>query len=690
MRSRLEVKLTICLGLGLLFFFVSTLHLFQHVSSPHHHEKHLDEMKNKFQLSKEEEGEDVQNTLDHNTTTKRNRSNHKKNIVSQISFNYDNYNSDGNTLQHQKIPFPQSINNEDWETINHPAIDMLPDFQIQKKEFEQLKVPSFWNPPLSSIKDDGEEANAKDEEIDIRTFLGNYGERLITPQEAKLIGSYTKKAKDYDDQEAMISTEEEKTGDDKYVNVVKSVSYVAPPDETMLETIYVSISSYRDYRCPKTIRKLFTQATYPERIRVGIVDQTDLNGEVREGGEDEDSGENGEKIVCGRPRRNCSEHPDDIFCKYSHLIDIHVMDAEMAVGPVFARHIGHRMYRGEYFAMQTDAHMEFVEGWDVDVIEQWKSAKNEMAVLSTYVSDVDDHYDDATGKCISKSVPKMCNTDFDTDFAEKYLNIIMHGQQPEGEPEVIGEPTLHPFWAAGFSFARGHFVVQVPYDQYLPMIFQGEEIIIGLRGFTYGYDYYAPERSVLFHYYSSAPGRSKVKKFWEHQKAYKGVEEASRARLLAISELLPIDERKNGKEEKSGEIMENEEQVKTEEENQGDGGGNEDEEKNNTDIEYVSWEMEWNGIEAKEYGMGKVRTLKKFFDTFGINLVERKVEHHLCRFVGERINAKFLPHMRKDGMGIDYDSISYKFKDPEVYGEIWLNETISVVQPLNFVDKENK
>lgn len=29
-----------------------------------------------------------------------------------------------------------------------------------------------------------------------------------------------------------------------------------------------------------------------------------------------------------------------------------------------------------------------------------------------------------------------------------------------------------PFWAAGFSFSRGHFKVQVPYDGYQPMVFQ--------------------------------------------------------------------------------------------------------------------------------------------------------------------------------------------------------------------------
>ena len=61
--------------------------------------------------------------------------------------------------------------------------------------------------------------------------------------------------------------------------------------------------------------------------------------------------------------KQCNDDPSSsLLCKYSHQIDSYVLDAELAVGPTFARHIGSRMYRGEYFAMQTDAHMEFVTG----------------------------------------------------------------------------------------------------------------------------------------------------------------------------------------------------------------------------------------------------------------------------------------------------------------------------------------
>lgn len=55
--------------------------------------------------------------------------------------------------------------------------------------------------------------------------------------------------------------------------------------------------------------------------------------------------------------------------------------------------------------------------------------------------------------------------------------------------------------------------------------FQGEEMSIGIRGFTIGYDYYAPERSVCFHHYNigkNAAARNRVKHFWENGDLYAG------------------------------------------------------------------------------------------------------------------------------------------------------------------------
>ena len=178
---------------------------------------------------------------------------------------------------------------------------------------------------------------------------------------------------------------------------------------------------------------------------------------------------------------------------------------------------------------------------------------------------------------------------------------------------------LEPFWAAGFSFARGHFVVQVPYDQYLPMVFQGEEINIGLRGFTYGYDYYTMERAVCFHMYAvkeNKAKRKKIKLFWENSGSYAGVGAEAMKRLNGII---------------------------------GMGRPGED----------------YYKEEEKKYGMGKVRTSEKFFKTFGIHTDTETVEQNLCRFVGRPMLAEFKPKLRSNRMGIDYDKITYVFVDPE-------------------------
>jgi hypothetical protein len=151
--------------------------------------------------------------------------------------------------------------------------------------------------------------------------------------------------------------------------------------------------------------------------------------------------------------------------------------------------------------------------WDVDIIEQMEATHNEMAVLTTYLTDVQGSMD-PEGHSLRKTRPIMCDTYYEGSPEDLHLR---HGTQPERLPSIHGSPQLQPWWAAGYSFSRGHFVVNVPYDPYQPMVFQGEEMSIGIRGFTIGYDYYAPERSACFHHYAVGKNkalRNKVKHFW--------------------------------------------------------------------------------------------------------------------------------------------------------------------------------
>jgi [Skp1-protein]-hydroxyproline N-acetylglucosaminyltransferase len=235
-------------------------------------------------------------------------------------------------------------------------------------------------------------------------------------------------------------------------------------------TIYVAIASYRDYQCRDTVTSIFERASHPDRIRVGVIDQID----------------DGEDLHCDAPHELCSVNPEQMLCKYKNQLDVLQVDPLLSVGPVFARHLGHRLYRGEYYYMQSDAHVSFANNWDVDIINQQEATHNEMAVLSTYLSNVEGALDE-NGDSLMNTRPIMCESAFEEGQQSHYLR---HGTQPEGEPGITGSPQLHPFWSAGYSFSRGHFVVNVPYDFYQPLIFQGEEISIGVRGFTIGYDFY--------------------------------------------------------------------------------------------------------------------------------------------------------------------------------------------------------
>jgi len=520
--------------------------------------------------------------------------------------------------------FPISIgtdagtkDDQDWESILHPGTEALQYFTgngnrrfqkkkkklaakdiasllsnnklrgnqekevVRDKEEEEddgyMRVPKLWDPlPYRIIANERDKrsgiitTNAR--ESGVRRYLGNFGQRLMTPVEAKSIGSRIK------------------------VNTTEG--------EVLLETIFVAIASYRDYQCTQTIESVFNRATYPQRIRVGVIDQIHYNKDT----------------PCSTPKNGtCIENPNQAICKYTKQIDYLTINSELSVGPVFARHLGHRLYRGEYFGIQSDAHVEYVKGWDVEIIEQWHSAQNEMAILSTYLSGVEHHIDLETGERISKSRPIMCQSDFEGRGGLKHLR---HGQQPEGVPYIHDMPTLNPFWAAGFSFGRGHFVVNIPYDQHLPWIFQGEEISIGLRGFSYGYDYYSPERAACYHYYHR---KNPPPMFWENSQIYRGSGLYGMNRLNAIIQMLGPSHKTNG------------------------GGETTD----------------WIKTDELKYGIGKVRELSTFFDTFGIDVKKQTVEKHLCKFVGQPMQKKFIPALRSNQMGLDYDKINYRFVDPD-------------------------
>ncbi|KAJ8601587.1 hypothetical protein CTAYLR_010138 [Chrysophaeum taylorii] len=335
------------------------------------------------------------------------------------------------------------------------------------------------------------------------------------------------------------------------------------------DSIFLMIASYRDFQCSETVASALSRADHPERVFVAVVQQNSEGDEP-----------------CEAP-------------------NVFAMDAADATGPVYARHIGSRMYRGEAFAMQVDAHVQFARGWDSSLVDEWLSAGNEMAVLSTYLTDVQ-HSIDANGHSLRKTRPIMCNSDYEGRPPARYLR---HGAQPEEEPVVEGEPMMQPFWAAGFSFGRGHFLQRVPYDCCLPMVFMGEEISIGIRGWTHGYDFYTPEKSVVFHEYAQKSARRhKVHLFFEQQQQQHDTAAESLKRLTALIGMAP-------------------------------------------DV------RDYDATDAQKYGLGTKRRVEDFYRLFLVNTLDRKAQP-LCKFVKTGVMHRAFSRWRLPDGSVDYSRLA--------------------------------
>ena len=78
---------------------------------------------------------------------------------------------------------------------------------------------------------------------------------------------------------------------------------------------------------------------------------------------------------------------------------------------------------------------------------------------------------------------------------------------------------LTAYWGAGFSFSKAHRILAVHNDPFYKYLFDGEEFDIAMRLFTHGYDIYAPQDTVIWHYYSSLETNKKegIPKFWDYQ-----------------------------------------------------------------------------------------------------------------------------------------------------------------------------
>ena len=74
------------------------------------------------------------------------------------------------------------------------------------------------------------------------------------------------------------------------------------------------------------------------------------------------------------------------YCEAGQLRVLYVHETE-ALGPAVARYFTSKLWGGETYYVQVDAHLQFARGWDELYIKDLQLAKSyPKAVLSTYVS----------------------------------------------------------------------------------------------------------------------------------------------------------------------------------------------------------------------------------------------------------------------------------------------------------------
>lgn len=85
-------------------------------------------------------------------------------------------------------------------------------------------------------------------------------------------------------------------------------------------------------------------------------------------------------------------------------------DANKARGPTWARFLQQQLLKDEEFCLQLDSHSLFGANWDTWLIRDWLSTKNERAVLSTYLANIDQIDLQTEEGSTEQTVPHICRT----------------------------------------------------------------------------------------------------------------------------------------------------------------------------------------------------------------------------------------------------------------------------------------
>eukprot|EP00877_Chromochloris_zofingiensis_P003735 jgi/Chrzof1/13362/Cz07g30070.t1 len=248
-------------------------------------------------------------------------------------------------------------------------------------------------------------------------------------------------------------------------------------------TIFVVMPSYRDPECSNTVIDMFAKADNPRRIYVGATE--------------------------ARVNANESCLPES-FNYPSHIKLVH-LPITLQEGHTYSRYLCSKLYQGQDYLLQIDAHTKFIPKWDTILVEMLQRCPSKKPLITHYPFDFNQYL---VGHPL---MPVMCTGRFNERGMFKFDTKVLPIHQ-------VGLRAV-PFVAGGFIFTLGRLFADVPYDPNLPFFWEGEEFLYSVRMWTNGYDFFTPDNNAVFHQYAKGLNRPKV---WTEKQA-----EGWHARMLS-------------------------------------------------------------------------------------------------------------------------------------------------------------
>lgn len=239
------------------------------------------------------------------------------------------------------------------------------------------------------------------------------------------------------------------------------------------DQIFISIASYRDLQLVPTVEDLIAKADEPLLLRFGI---------------------------CWQHGTEISSLPFVSDPRFQ-ILDV---DWRQSRGACWARAEIMKLWRGEQWFLQVDSHCRFASGWDTKLIAMAERTGSPKPILSTYANTFTPSETLSHTREVLSGPPQLMALE---TFTEDGIPTLKPLTIPDSHSRT--RPIRARFLSAGFLFAPGNFVEEVPYDPEL--YFFGEEISLSLRAFTSGYDLFHPVEAVVWHDYV----RSYATRHWD-------------------------------------------------------------------------------------------------------------------------------------------------------------------------------